>query len=33
MPYRAPTQHAVTPQGEGRFPGFDVLDQAHGGTP
>jgi len=27
MPYRAPSQHAVTPQGRGRFPGFDVLDQ------
>ncbi|MBE7189137.1 gluconate 2-dehydrogenase subunit 3 family protein, partial [Jatrophihabitans endophyticus] len=22
-------QHAVTPQNRGRFPGFDVLDQAH----
>jgi hypothetical protein len=29
MPYRSPDQHAVTPQGRGRFPGFDVLDQAH----
>jgi hypothetical protein len=29
MPFRAPTQHAITPQGQGRFPGFDVLDQAH----
>ncbi len=28
MPYRTPGQHAVTPQGRGRFPGFDVLDQA-----
>ena len=27
MPYRAPPQRAVTPQGRGRFPGFDVLDQ------
>ena len=26
MPYRPPGQHAVTPQGKGRFPGFDVLD-------
>jgi hypothetical protein len=26
MPYRPPHQHAVTPQGKGRFPGFDVLD-------
>ncbi|NYJ06744.1 gluconate 2-dehydrogenase subunit 3 family protein [Petropleomorpha daqingensis] len=26
MPYRPPHQHAVTPQGRGRFPGFDVLD-------
>jgi hypothetical protein len=25
-PYRAPGQRAVTPQGRGRFPGFDVLD-------
>ena len=25
MPYRAPDQRAVTPQGRGRFPGFDVL--------
>ncbi|TDK87694.1 gluconate 2-dehydrogenase subunit 3 family protein [Mycolicibacterium mucogenicum] len=29
MPFRPPSQHAVTPQGQGRFPGFDVLDQAH----
>jgi hypothetical protein len=29
MPFRPPTQHAITPQGQGRFPGFDVLDQAH----
>ena len=26
MPYRAPHRRAVTPQGRGRFPGFDVLD-------
>jgi Gluconate 2-dehydrogenase subunit 3 len=26
MPYRSAGQHAVTPQGRGRFPGFDVLD-------
>jgi hypothetical protein len=26
MPFRAPRRHAVTPQGRGRFPGFDVLD-------
>ncbi|OBK19691.1 gluconate 2-dehydrogenase subunit 3 family protein [Mycobacterium asiaticum] len=29
MPFRPPNQHAITPQGQGRFPGFDVLDQAH----
>jgi hypothetical protein len=29
MPYRASDQRAVTPQRRGRFPGFDVLDQAH----
>lgn len=29
MPFRPPAQHAVTPQNRGRFPGFDVLDQAH----
>ncbi|OYN77491.1 gluconate 2-dehydrogenase subunit 3 family protein [Mycolicibacterium sphagni] len=29
MPYRPPSKHAITPQGQGRFPGFDVLDQAH----
>jgi hypothetical protein len=29
MPFRPPTQHAITPQGQGLFPGFDVLDQAH----
>ena len=28
MTFRAPGQRAVTPQGRGRFPGFDVLDQA-----
>jgi hypothetical protein len=26
MPYRSSSQRAVTPQGRGRFPGFDVLD-------
>jgi Gluconate 2-dehydrogenase subunit 3 len=26
MPYRSPGQRAVTPQGRGRYPGFDVLD-------
>ena len=26
MPYRSPRQRALTPQGRGRFPGFDVLD-------
>ena len=26
MPYRSPNQRAVTPQGRGRFGGFDVLD-------
>ena len=26
MPYRPPDRRAVTPQGRGRFPGFDVLD-------
>jgi hypothetical protein len=25
MPFRSPDQRAVTPQGRGRFPGFDVL--------
>jgi hypothetical protein len=29
MPFRPPTQHAITPQGRGRFPAFDVLDQVH----
>lgn len=29
MPYRAPDQRAVTPQGRGRFPGFDVLEEVH----
>jgi hypothetical protein len=28
MTFRAPGQRAVTPQGKGRFPGFDVLDQS-----
>jgi Gluconate 2-dehydrogenase subunit 3 len=28
-PFRAPDQHAVTPQNRGRFPGFDVLDEVH----
>ena len=27
MPFRPKPQHAVTPQHQGRFPGFDVLDQ------
>jgi hypothetical protein len=27
MPYRSSDDHARTPQGRGRFPGFDVLDQ------
>jgi hypothetical protein len=26
MPYRSRNDRAVTPQGKGRFPGFDVLD-------
>ena len=25
MPYRSPSQRAITPQNKGRFPGFDVL--------
>ena len=29
MPYRSPDQYAVTPQHRGRFPGYDVLDEAH----
>lgn len=29
MPFRPPHRHAVTPQNRGRFPGFDVLAQAH----
>jgi hypothetical protein len=29
MPYRSPDQHAVTPQGRGRYPGFDVLDSVN----
>ena len=28
MPFRPRSQHAITPQNRGRFPGFDVLDQA-----
>jgi hypothetical protein len=27
MPFRPRSRHAITPQHEGRFPGFDVLDQ------
>jgi hypothetical protein len=27
MTYRSRDQHAVTPQGRGRFPGYDVLDE------
>ena len=27
MPFRAPRRRAVTPQGQGRFPGYDVLDE------
>ncbi|MBA2473831.1 MAG: gluconate 2-dehydrogenase subunit 3 family protein [Pseudonocardiales bacterium] len=27
MLFRAPSRHALTPGGQGRFPGFDVLDQ------
>lgn len=27
MVYRAPDRHAVTPQGRGRYPGYDVLDE------
>lgn len=26
MPFQDPSQHAVTPQGRGRYPGFDVFD-------
>ena len=26
MPHQAPGRRAVTPQGRGRFPDFDVLD-------
>ncbi len=29
MTLRAPGPRAITPQGRGRFPGFDVLDQVH----
>jgi hypothetical protein len=28
-PWRPPSQHGVTPQGRGRFPGFDVLEEVH----
>jgi Gluconate 2-dehydrogenase subunit 3 len=28
MPYRSPDRRAITPQGRGRYPGFDVLAQA-----
>ena len=28
MPFRGPSQQAVTPQGAGRFPGYDVLSQS-----
>jgi hypothetical protein len=28
MPYRAPGHRAITPQHQGRFPGFDVLAEA-----
>ncbi len=27
MPYRPPGKQAVTPQNQGRYAGFDVLDQ------
>ena len=27
MPYRSPDHRAITPQGRGRYPGFDVLAQ------
>ena len=27
MPFRPKPQRAITPQRQGRFPGFDVLDQ------
>ena len=27
MPFRAPSRRGVTPGGQGRFPGFDVLDE------
>ena len=29
MTYRSPAGRAVTPQNQGRYPGFDVLDQVH----
>lgn len=28
MSYRSPAHRGVTPQHRGRFPGFDVVDQA-----
>jgi hypothetical protein len=28
MPYRSPDRRAVTPQGRGRFPGYDVLAES-----
>jgi hypothetical protein len=30
MPFRPPPRSGTTPQGQGRFPGFDVLSQADG---
>jgi len=30
MPWRSPAQRGVTPQGRGRFPGFDSLGQSQG---
>lgn len=27
MPFRVPSSRAVTPGGQGRFPGFDILDE------
>ena len=32
MPYRSPDRRAVTPQGRGRFPGYDVLADPDDGT-
>lgn len=29
MVYRSPDRRALTPQGRGRYPGFDVLDEVH----